>query len=199
MYKYPILLDACANEMQRQGDSMMSKWAEVRLAPPAQQAAWELIAKLTACVLASSACARRRRSGGALWAAGPACHRCFPAMHSTCLTESCVLTLHAWGAGDDQHAAQVLLPAARRGAAPGPGPAARAVGREGAGPQGPVPVMLAATRAARHLPGLFSASWLLTDVQAAAASCGPSRCRTCTDDVCPCRAGEPCGRSAWLR
>ena len=30
MYKYPILLDACANEMQRQGDSMMSKWAEVR-------------------------------------------------------------------------------------------------------------------------------------------------------------------------
>ena len=29
VYKYPILLDACANEMQRQGDSMMSKWAEV--------------------------------------------------------------------------------------------------------------------------------------------------------------------------
>lgn len=30
MYRYPILLDACANEMQRQGDSMMSKWAEVQ-------------------------------------------------------------------------------------------------------------------------------------------------------------------------
>ena len=29
IYKYPILLDACANEMQRKGDSMMSKWAEV--------------------------------------------------------------------------------------------------------------------------------------------------------------------------
>ena len=29
IYKYPILLDACASEMQRQGDSMMSKWAEV--------------------------------------------------------------------------------------------------------------------------------------------------------------------------
>ena len=29
MYKYPILLDACANEMQRKGDSMMAKWAEV--------------------------------------------------------------------------------------------------------------------------------------------------------------------------
>ena len=32
IYKYPILLDACANEMQRKGDEMMSKWAEV---PPA--------------------------------------------------------------------------------------------------------------------------------------------------------------------
>jgi len=30
IYKYPILLDACANEMQRKGDAMMSKWAEVR-------------------------------------------------------------------------------------------------------------------------------------------------------------------------
>ena len=30
IYKYPILLDACANEMQAKGDSMMSKWAEVR-------------------------------------------------------------------------------------------------------------------------------------------------------------------------
>ena len=29
IYKYPILLDACANEMQRKGDAMMSKWAEV--------------------------------------------------------------------------------------------------------------------------------------------------------------------------
>ncbi len=29
IYKYPILLDACASEMQRQGDTMMSKWAEV--------------------------------------------------------------------------------------------------------------------------------------------------------------------------
>lgn len=29
IYRYPILLDACANEMQRVGDSMMSKWAEV--------------------------------------------------------------------------------------------------------------------------------------------------------------------------
>ena len=29
IYKYPILLDACANEMQRVGDSMMTKWAEV--------------------------------------------------------------------------------------------------------------------------------------------------------------------------
>lgn len=29
IYKYPILLDACANEMQLKGDSMMSKWAEV--------------------------------------------------------------------------------------------------------------------------------------------------------------------------
>jgi hypothetical protein len=30
IWKYPILLDACANEVQRQGDAMMSKWAEVR-------------------------------------------------------------------------------------------------------------------------------------------------------------------------
>uniref|UniRef100_A0A7S1SI38 FAD-binding domain-containing protein n=1 Tax=Tetraselmis chuii TaxID=63592 RepID=A0A7S1SI38_9CHLO len=29
MYKFPVLLDACANEMQVQGDAMMSKWAEV--------------------------------------------------------------------------------------------------------------------------------------------------------------------------
>lgn len=29
IYRYPILLDACASEMQRRGDSMMSKWAEV--------------------------------------------------------------------------------------------------------------------------------------------------------------------------
>jgi hypothetical protein len=29
IYKYPILLDACASEMQRKGDSMMAKWAEV--------------------------------------------------------------------------------------------------------------------------------------------------------------------------
>ena len=29
MRRYPILLDAVASEMQRQGDSMMSKWAEV--------------------------------------------------------------------------------------------------------------------------------------------------------------------------
>ena len=39
MYKYPILLDACANEMQRQGDSMMSKWAEAR--PRPWCAAWQ--------------------------------------------------------------------------------------------------------------------------------------------------------------
>jgi hypothetical protein len=30
IYKYPILLDACANEMQRVGDPMMTKWAEAR-------------------------------------------------------------------------------------------------------------------------------------------------------------------------
>lgn len=29
IYRYPILLDACASEMQRQGDTMMAKWAEV--------------------------------------------------------------------------------------------------------------------------------------------------------------------------
>lgn len=29
VYRYPILLDAVASEMQRQGDTMMSKWAEV--------------------------------------------------------------------------------------------------------------------------------------------------------------------------
>ncbi|CAG9465313.1 unnamed protein product [Pedinophyceae sp. YPF-701] len=29
VYRFPILLDACASEMQRQGDAMMSKWAEV--------------------------------------------------------------------------------------------------------------------------------------------------------------------------
>lgn len=29
VYKYPILLDACASEMQRKGDTMMAKWAEV--------------------------------------------------------------------------------------------------------------------------------------------------------------------------
>ena len=29
IWKYPILLDACANEVQRQGDAMMVKWAEV--------------------------------------------------------------------------------------------------------------------------------------------------------------------------
>lgn len=29
IYRYPILLDACASEMQRKGDAMMSKWAEV--------------------------------------------------------------------------------------------------------------------------------------------------------------------------
>ena len=33
IYKHPILLDACVNEMQRVGDSMMSKWAEVRVGP----------------------------------------------------------------------------------------------------------------------------------------------------------------------
>ena len=31
IYRNPILLDACVNEMQRVGDSMMAKWAEVRL------------------------------------------------------------------------------------------------------------------------------------------------------------------------
>lgn len=31
IWRFPILLDACANEVQRQGDAMMSKWAEVRL------------------------------------------------------------------------------------------------------------------------------------------------------------------------
>ena len=30
IWRFPILLDACANEVQRQGDAMMSKWAEVR-------------------------------------------------------------------------------------------------------------------------------------------------------------------------
>jgi len=41
IYKYPILLDACANEMQRVGDPMMTKWAEAR-APGAlpQLATW---------------------------------------------------------------------------------------------------------------------------------------------------------------
>jgi flavin-dependent dehydrogenase len=29
IYRCPMLLDACANEMQRKGDSMMAKWAEV--------------------------------------------------------------------------------------------------------------------------------------------------------------------------
>jgi geranylgeranyl reductase family protein len=29
IWRFPILLDACANEVQRQGDAMMSKWAEV--------------------------------------------------------------------------------------------------------------------------------------------------------------------------
>eukprot|EP01025_Chloroclados_australasicus_P014356 TRINITY_DN1671_c0_g1_i1.p1 TRINITY_DN1671_c0_g1~~TRINITY_DN1671_c0_g1_i1.p1 ORF type:complete len:510 (-),score=63.81 TRINITY_DN1671_c0_g1_i1:358-1845(-) len=29
LYRYPILLDACASEMQRKGDIMMSRWAEV--------------------------------------------------------------------------------------------------------------------------------------------------------------------------
>jgi len=29
IWRYPILLDACASEMQRKGDVMMSKWAEV--------------------------------------------------------------------------------------------------------------------------------------------------------------------------
>lgn len=29
IYRYPILLDATANEMGRVGDSMMSKWAEI--------------------------------------------------------------------------------------------------------------------------------------------------------------------------
>ena len=29
LYRFPILLDACANEMQRKGDAMMAKWAEV--------------------------------------------------------------------------------------------------------------------------------------------------------------------------
>lgn len=29
IWKYPILLDACANEMQLKGDAMMSKWAEI--------------------------------------------------------------------------------------------------------------------------------------------------------------------------
>jgi hypothetical protein len=29
VYRYPILLDATANEMGRVGDSMMSKWAEI--------------------------------------------------------------------------------------------------------------------------------------------------------------------------
>ncbi|KFM25557.1 Conditioned medium factor receptor 1 [Auxenochlorella protothecoides] len=29
LWKYPIIMDACASEAQRQGDAMMSKWAEV--------------------------------------------------------------------------------------------------------------------------------------------------------------------------
>ncbi|KAK9809673.1 hypothetical protein WJX73_003046 [Symbiochloris irregularis] len=29
LYRFPILLDACANEMMRKGDAMMAKWAEV--------------------------------------------------------------------------------------------------------------------------------------------------------------------------
>ena len=29
IYNFPLFLDACANEMQLQGDAMMSKWAEV--------------------------------------------------------------------------------------------------------------------------------------------------------------------------
>lgn len=29
VYHYPILLDACASEMQRKGDAMMAKWAEI--------------------------------------------------------------------------------------------------------------------------------------------------------------------------
>ena len=29
LYRFPILLDACANEMERKGDAMMSRWAEV--------------------------------------------------------------------------------------------------------------------------------------------------------------------------
>ena len=34
IYKYPILLDACANEMARVGDKMMVRWAEVRKTLP---------------------------------------------------------------------------------------------------------------------------------------------------------------------
>ncbi len=33
IYKYPILLDACANEMARVGDKMMVRWAEVNTLP----------------------------------------------------------------------------------------------------------------------------------------------------------------------
>ncbi len=29
VYRYPLLLDAMASEMQRKGDAMMSKWAEI--------------------------------------------------------------------------------------------------------------------------------------------------------------------------
>ncbi len=29
VFQYPILLDAMASEMQRKGDAMMSKWAEI--------------------------------------------------------------------------------------------------------------------------------------------------------------------------
>lgn len=29
VWKYPLLLDAMASEMQRKGDAMMSKWAEI--------------------------------------------------------------------------------------------------------------------------------------------------------------------------
>lgn len=30
VYRFPVLLDATAREMEKKGDEMMSKWAEVR-------------------------------------------------------------------------------------------------------------------------------------------------------------------------
>lgn len=54
VYKYPLLLDAMASEMQRKGDSMMSKWAEIMTCMQVRGTCCALCC--TRCLLCRTAC-----------------------------------------------------------------------------------------------------------------------------------------------